>query len=226
MCSRFRRVFYSRATNFCNLKFEGLFITRWKSFMIDAYIATDTLVLVTRHTKTSSHNRWFVKGDVKNIYVVFRVMMMTTTKSIKSQSFTTHDNTDMSERTIRCIHHTKITTYRRQLYLLLLLVVLWCIYIYVQYEYYYSSATIAAVNRWIRHEALQLEQQQQQQQQKVTPGRLQKHLDASIPQQLLEQQPSKSSSQQRMAMMNPKISPQALLLRRGTGVTLVTTTIR
>ena len=67
------------------------------------------------------------------------------------------------------------TNYRKQLYIILALVVLWCLYLYVQYQYYYSSATIAAVNRLIRHEALLLEQQQlqrrqQQQQQQLPPN--------------------------------------------------------
>ena len=67
------------------------------------------------------------------------------------------------------------TNYRKKLYIILALVVLWCLYLYVQYQYYYSSATIAAVNRLIRHEALLLEQQQlqrrqQQQQQQLPPN--------------------------------------------------------
>lgn len=85
---------------------------------------------------------------------------------------------------------------------------------YAQFQYYYSSATIAAVNRLIRHEAQRLEQQrleqQQRQPQRPAFGKQQNDL---LP--IKVQQPRLSSSN-----IMSKVSPQQLFLR-GTGKSLL-----
>ena len=99
---------------------------------------------------------------------------MLTTRTIKSQNKLVVKNTVTTaaspHRTGSKIQST-ITNYQKQLFIIFVLIIIWGLYMYAQYQYYYSSATIAAVNRLIRHEALRLEQQreEQQQQQNLPP---------------------------------------------------------
>ena len=102
---------------------------------------------------------------------------------------------------------TKITTYQKQVYIVVLLFVLWCIFIFVQYQYYYGDATTEALNRFIRHEALLLEQQQQLLQQ-------QQHIPGSLPQISGQRQSSLLQG------IRSKISPQQLRFRHGPDTTM------